>query len=220
MAVKLLISGLSNSGKTTLVKDLKDALVINHDGKAFSMAIPNATIPDFTSSSELIDFTTEKLEAYKDKFGSYPDTIVFDSVSRVFNTLSDSCDKKFSGFTIYTELNKEIKLFNDFIENSLIASDMNVVIISHAIYDADTAHYSLVAQGNFKKIGGFMSVVDEAVFIETKSNKRILHYKSTKFPARTLDDSLPDFTNVDEFNLQQHIELLAEKSKKAAEYAL
>ena len=34
---KLLITGLSNSGKTTLLKTLKDVLVVSRDGKPFSL---------------------------------------------------------------------------------------------------------------------------------------------------------------------------------------
>lgn len=35
MAIKLLISGESNSGKTSLTKDLKDTLVVSYDGKKY-----------------------------------------------------------------------------------------------------------------------------------------------------------------------------------------
>lgn len=67
-----------------------------------------------------------------------------------------------------------------------------------------------------------LSVVDESIFLETKSNKRILHFRSTKFPARTLQDPelVPDTLSVDEFNLQSHINLLAETIQSASEYSL
>ena len=84
----------------------------------------------------------------------YPKTIVFDSVSKIFDTLMDNCNTKFTGFKVYSELNKEIHQFTDFIQNSLIASDMNVILISHAIYDADTTLYNLVGKGDFQKRGG------------------------------------------------------------------
>lgn len=220
MSVKLLIAGESNSGKTTLTKDLENALVINHDGKSYPFKVAHGTIPTFSSTKELTDFVTEKVVAYESKFGKYPTTIVFDSVSRVFDTLYDSCNTRYTGFAIYSNLDKEIKEFTDYIQNQLIASDMNVVIISHAIYDADTSRYNLVGKGSFAKTGGFLAVVDESIFIETKNNKRIAHLKSTKFPARTLQSQLPDSVAVDDFSLQDHINLLSESIKSADEYEL
>lgn len=220
MSVKLLISAEANSGKTTLTKSLKNSLVISHDGKKYPYPIPHVLVPTFNSAQELVDTTIEKIEAYKERFGSYPETIVFDSVSKIFDTIHTNCNEKYKGFTIYSELDKEISTFTSFIENSLVASGMNVVLISHAIYDADTAKYNLVGKGSFSKRGGFLAEVDNAIFLEVKSNKRMVHFRSTKLPARTLEESLPDSTNVEDFNLQQLIELLGEKSSSVDEFAL
>lgn len=220
MSVKLLVSGLSNSGKTTLTKSLKNSLVISHDGKRYPFPIPHRLVSIFDTAEELLQVTTEAIEAYNAKFGEYPETVVFDSVSRIFDTLYDNCNRKFTGFNIYSTLDKEIKEFTSFIEDSLVASNINVVILSHAIYDADTATYNLVGKGSFAKTGSFLSVVDEAVFLEPKNSKRILHFRSTKFPARTLQDELPDSIPVEEFNLQQHIELLAANQANAEEFSL
>lgn len=222
MSVKLLIAGESNSGKTTLTKDLENTLVINHDGKRYSFKTPNATISTFGTSEEFISFIVEKIEAYNEKFGEYPQTVVIDSVSRVFDTLYDSCNVKYTGFNIYSSLDREIKQFTSFVEDELVGNDINVILISHAIYDSDTSKHNLVGKGSFAKVGGFLSVVDESIFLETKSNKRILHFRSTKFPARTLQDSelVPDTLSVDEFNLQSHIDLLAETIESASEFSL
>lgn len=222
MSVKLLIAGESNSGKTTLTKNLENSLVINHDGKRYSFKTPNATISSFGTSEEFISFIVEKVEVYNEKFGEYPQTVVIDSVSRVFDTLYDSCNVKYTGFQIYSALDREIKQFTSFVEDELVNNGINVVLISHAIYDADTSKYNLVGKGSFAKVGGFLSVVDESIFLETKSNKRILHFRSTKFPARTLQDPelVPDTLSVDEFNLQSHINLLAETIQSASEYSL
>lgn len=73
---------------------------------------------------------------------------------------------------------------------------------------------------SFAKRGGFLAEVDEAIFIEVKSNKRTLHFRSTKLPARSLQEELPDSTPVEEFNLQEHIELLAGNTDIVDEYAL
>jgi len=220
MSVKLLISAEANSGKTTLTKNLENSLVISHDGKRYPFPVPHVMVPTFDSVQELINTTVEKIEAFKDKFGQYPDTIVFDSVSKIFDTIHANCNEKYKGFVIYSELDKEVVAFTSFIENSLIASGMNVILISHALYDADTAKYNLVGKGSFAKRGGFLAEVDEAIFIEVKTNKRILHFRSAKLPARSLQEDLPDSLPVEEFNLQQHIDTLAGNASAVDEFAL
>jgi len=220
MAVKILISAEANGGKTTLTKNLKNSLVISHDGKRYPFAVPHVLVPSFDSTEELIKTTIEKIEAYNEKFNEYPDTIVFDSVSKIFDTLYTKCNEKHKGFTIYSELDKEIVAFTTFIEESLIASNMNVVLISHALYDADTAKFNLVGKGSFAKRGGFLAEVDEALFIEVKSNKRVLHFRSPKLPARSLQEDLPDNTSVEDFNLQDHIEKLAGQANAVDAYQL
>lgn len=220
MAVKILISAVANAGKTTLTKELENSLVISHDGKKYPFPVPHVMVPSFDSAEDLVNTTIEKIEAYNQKFGSYPDTIVFDSVSKIFDTIHTNCNEKHTGFKIYSELDKEITAFTSFIENSLIASGMNVVLISHAIYDADTAKYNLVGKGSFAKRGGFLAEVDEALFLELKNNKRIVHSKSTKFPARSLQADIPESVPVDEFNLQQYMDQIKGVSDEVDSFQL
>jgi len=220
MSVKLLISAEANSGKTTITKDLENSLVISHDGKRYPFPVPHVMIPTFDSIGELVATVVEKIEAYKTKFGDYPETMVFDSVSKIFDTIHANCNEKFKGFVIYSELDKEIVAFTSFIENSLIASGMNVVLISHALYDTETAKYNLVGKGSFAKRGGFLAEVDEAIFLEVKSNKRIAHFKSTKLPARSLQEDIAVSMPVDDFNLQDHITTLAGSATAVDEYQL
>jgi len=222
MAVKILISGVSNSGKTTLTSSLdpKTTLVISHDGKFFPYAIPHVNVSTFESSQELITIVTDKLNSFKEKFGYYPTNIVFDSVSKIFDTLMDAMNNKFTGFNIYSNLNKEITTFTNFIQNSLIASDINVIILSHAIYDSETTNYNLVGKGDFQKRGNFLAEVDHAVFIETKGNKRIIHHRSTKFPARTLLPELPDSQPIADYSLKDHIEQISKLKDEVQDFEL
>ena len=67
---------------------------------------------------------------------------------------------------------------------------------------------------------GFLSETDQAIFLETKSSKRIIHFRSTKFPARTLRAEDPDSLPVDEFNLQDYIDVLAAEQEDVDAYAL
>ena len=147
MTAKILISAEPNGGKTTLTKDLDDCLVISHDGKRYPFKVPHVLVPTFDHIDTFIDLTTDKIEAYNEKFGTYPKRMVFDSVSKIFDTIHANCNEKHKNFTIYSELDKEITAFTAFIENSIIASGIDVVIISHALYDTDTAKYNLVGKG-------------------------------------------------------------------------
>lgn len=220
MSVKLLISAEANAGKTTLTRNLEDTLVISCDGKRYPFPTPHVLISSFGTTAELINLITEKIEAYHAKFGKYPKTIVFDSVSKIFEIMYNTCNDKYTGFAIYSKLDSEVNLLNNFIEHSLIASDLNVVLISHAIYDTDAAKYFLVGKGAFQKKGGYLSEVDEGIFIEVKGNKRILHFRSGKFPARSLQADLPDTLPIEEFDLQKHIELLQTNADSVEEFAL
>lgn len=220
MSIKLLISAEANSGKTTLTKSLKDALVVSHDGKRYPFTVPHVMVDTFPAVSDLINLINTKIVAYKEKFGSYPKTIVFDSISKIFDTILTNCNTKHTGFKIYSELDAEVTALMSYIENTLIASDMNVVIISHAIYDADTTKYNLVGKGSFAKRGGVLAETDQALFLETKSNKRIVHFRSTKFPARTLVEDDPDSIDVTAFNLQEYIDKLSANQTLADDYAL
>lgn len=220
MAVKLLISGLAGSGKTTLLNSLEDVLVISHDGKSFDLPKPHAYVKTFANVDELINITVDKVKAYNEKFGKYPKTIVFDSVSKIFDTISNNCNAKFTGFVIYSELNKEINKFNTFLENDIAAEGVNLVILSHAIYDGDAEAFKLVAQGKFADRGGYFAEVNESIFIVAKGNKRSIYLRSTKYPARTLQDSFPESVDSTEFSLQEHIETLRKISDTAQDYAL
>ena len=97
---------------------------------------------------------------------------------------------------------------------------MNVVIISHALYDADTTKYNLIGKGDFSKRGGFLAETDYGLFIETKSNKRIIHFRSTKFPARTLAEDDPDSISVDDFDLQAYLDKLSAAQSDVDTFAL
>ncbi|MCK5612130.1 hypothetical protein KAR91_60220 [Candidatus Pacearchaeota archaeon] len=92
--------------------------------------------------------------------------------------------------------------------------------MSHATYDADTTKYNLVGKGDFAKRGGFLAETDQSLFLEAKSNKRVIHFRSTKYPARTLRDADPDSIDVKDFNLQEYLGQLGEAQNEADEFML
>lgn len=220
MAVKLLISSLANCGKTTLLQSLEDVYVVAHDGKQYPFAQPHTNIDSFQSVSSLIDTVNSKLALYKEKVGNLPTTVVFDSVSKIFESIADNCGRMYKGFEIWKNVNSEVAEFNRYIEGVLLPHGINVVIVSHAVWNADTVSYELVAQGSFAKKGGWLSEVDNSIFIEIKNSKRIIHHRSPKFAARSTLSTIPDNQPAEEYNLQTHINLLTASKNNAEAFTL
>jgi len=218
--VKLLINGTENSGKTTLISTIKEGLVMSTDNKAFRGKVPHFRYNTYNGLDDLIDTISAKLEAYEAKFGKLPETFVIDSVTHLQNAIIKYSNDKYTGFNIWTSINRDILSFNAFIEEELIPAGINVVMTAHVVYDTDAARWKIDSPGNFGKTGSFMSLVDEAVFLENKGNKRILHYSTMKFPCRTLQAELPESTNVDDFNINEHIKLLESSVQESEEWSI
>ncbi|MCP4489787.1 MAG: AAA family ATPase [Gammaproteobacteria bacterium] len=217
--VKLLISGLTNIGKTSLLQSLTDVLVVARDGKKYPFEQPHVNIDDFTSIDTVINIIFEKVEAYEKKIDSMPKTIVIDSISKIVLDIEGYVLDQVKSFP-YGKVNTEIKKFVDFIERDL-CTNFNVILVSHALFNEDTSGYSLVnAGGSYGKKGGVLSEVDEAIFLELRSNKRIIHFRNSKMAARTVVNELADSMPAEEFNLQEHIEMLQKKRSKSAEWSL
>ena len=149
---KVLITGLSNSGKTSLLRTLDNALVVSRDGKPFPLELPHFNVLEFTGMTDLLDTLVSKIEAYNDKFGKYPSTIAFDSVSRIFNDVEVLCDEKFSGFEIWNQVNKHIQSLLNAISD-LEAEKYNIVLIAHCTWDEKAGKYIETCKGRFAKIG-------------------------------------------------------------------
>ena len=146
-AFKFLISSLSNAGKTTLTCNLEDTLVISHDGKRYPWAVPHVNVGPFVKASDFVALVTEKIQAYETKYGKLPKRVVIDTVSKIFDTLMDSCNVRFKGFEIYSQLNKEIHEITNFIEETLITAGISVILLSHATWKEEDGQYSLVGKG-------------------------------------------------------------------------
>jgi len=216
---KLLVSGLTNIGKTTLLQTLTDVLVVARDGKQYPFPQAHVNVPDFTDVEFLIDLVVEKVNAYEVKMGEQPKTIAIDSISKILLDIEGYVLDQVKSFP-YGKVNTEIKKFVDFIERDM-CPHFNVVLVSHALFNEDTHGYQLVnAGGSYGKKGGILSEVDEAVFLELKSKKRVIHYRNSKMASRTTMTDLPNDVDAEEFNLQKHIELLGQKQNKAAEWSL
>ena len=215
MPAKCLITGMPNTGKTTLLKTLKNVLVISRDGKPFSLELPHVNVNEYTNMNNFLALISDKLEAYNKKFGAYPETIAFDSVSRIFTDVETSCSKRFNGYEVWANVNKEIQTFLEAI-NSMQENGFNIVLIAHAVWDENAKKYIETCKGSFAKIGGFLSVTDYALNIDLVGNKHIITHRGSSL-SRTLLDDIPDKQNADDFNLQEYIDKIANKSNEVAE---
>jgi len=219
--VKLLISGLSNSGKTTMLQTLTDVIVFCRDGKKYPFKQPHVNVPDFDNVGELLGLIEVKIHAYKEKFGKFPKTIVFDSFSKIALDIEGNILKTVKSFP-YGVINVEIKALVDFIETEL-TENFNIVLVSHALHDVDTDSYTLVnAGGSWGKKGGVISEVSEAIFVEIKGKKRVVHTRTPKMLSRSMlsPEQLTSTIPVDDFNLQEHMNNLEGVQSEAEEFIL
>lgn len=201
---------MSNTGKTTLLKSLdpKKTLVISRDGKKFPYAIPKKTIVDFVDIDDLIAQITEAIGAFNEKFGYFPETVAIDSISKIFLDIESRILARVKSFP-YGEINKEISKLVEFLEHE-IATNCNLVMVSHALLNADTGSFDLVnAGGSWGKKGGMISEVDNSIFVEIKNKKkRVIHHRSPALASRTVLEELPDSQPIEEYDLQAHIDAL------------
>ena len=150
MAVKLLISGLAGSGKTELLRTLgKETFVVSRDAKNFSLPLPHMLVDtyydmdtflygskqqDEDGNETYVPGVVDKLEAYAEKFGSYPETVVIDSVSQIFMDVIDVASQTPNVYGSQgAEVTKELAKLTQFIHEGLELHGMNVILINHVI---------------------------------------------------------------------------------------
>ena len=218
--IKFGVVATENSGKTTLISKMTDALVVSTDNKAFRGKVPHFRVSEYAGIDELLNTIGMKLEAYEEKFGKLPNTLVIDSVTHLATNMEKYWNEKATGFNVWSGLGKDILEFNAFLEDRIIPAGINVIFTSHCQYDPDTQKYKINTPGNFGKNGGWLSVTDEAIFIEIKGSKRIVHHRTMKYPCRTLQDTTPDSLDMDEFDINAHIALLESGSVESEEWSL
>lgn len=220
MAVKFLVSAFEKSGKSTLTSQLRNPLIINLDQKEYGFKVPHVNIKEYLGMDALLETIAEKLQAYKDKFGKYPENLIFDTVTQMYSAMQKYNSDKYKGFDVHSKNNQETMAFNQFIEQQLLPAGINVVIVAHTLYDEATSRHIIPATGAFAKAGSWTSVVNDSIFVEVKSNKLVVHLKGLKYPARTTLTDLPDSIPVEEYSLQDHLDQLSAKSIEFEDYIL
>ena len=127
---------------------------------------------------------------------------------------------KFKGFDVHTNNGRDTLAFNEFIENSIIPSGINAIIVAHTLFDEATARHVIPATGAFAKAGSWLSVVNDAVFIEKKANKLVVHTSGLKYPARSTLIDLETNIDIENYKLQEHLDKLTAVKIEAEDYAL
>jgi len=220
MAIKLLISGFENTGKSTLASKIDNAMVVNFDRKEYGFAIPHMNITEYHGIEALIDTINEKLGVYQEKMGKLPETVVLDTVTQFYSTMQSFNDNAYKGLDIHKNNNRDTLNLNAYVEDVLIANGVNVVIVAHTVFDADTARHVIPATGQFGKAGSWMSVVNDAIFIEKKSANYVIHQKSMKFPCRTTLDGIEDSVDGKDYDVNKHIARLTASKVEAQNFIL
>lgn len=218
--IKLGIVALENSGKTTIISTIEDALVVSTDNKAFSGKVPHFRYSTYEGLDHLLGTINEKIEAYVTKFSKLPRTLVIDSVTHLANNMEKYWNEKATGFAIWSGLGKDILAFNAYLEDVIIPEGINVVFTSHCQFDKDTAKYMIAAPGNFGKNGSWLSVTDNAIFLEVKGGKRTVHHTNSKFPCRSNLPEVPESQDVSEYSINEHIAALEAMNEESEEWTL
>lgn len=218
--IKLGIVALENSGKTTIISTITDALVVSTDNKAFTGKVPHFRYSTYNGIDDLLGTITAKIEAYAEKYGKLPRTLVIDSVTHLASAMEKYMNDKYTGFNIWSNLSKDILAFNSYLEDTVIPEGINVVFTSHCQFDKDTSKYAIAAPGSFGKNGSWLSVTDNAVFLEVKGTKRVVHHTNPKFPCRSNIDGIEESVDVTSYNLNEHIAALEANVNESEEFVL
>ena len=216
---KVLLSGLANTGKTSLLKDLTDVLIIARDGKKYPFKQPHVNVEEVTSAELFIEEIEGALERYNEKFNALPKTLVIDSISKVLLDIESYYVSTISSFP-YGQIGKDIATLMNYIENDLVQNGCNVIFVSHAMKD-DDGYFKLVTSGGAAgKRGGVIADVDNALYIDVKGKKRMIWHKNPRLLARSLNTELPESEPVEGFNLQKYLENLLATETDTDEWSI
>ena len=216
---KILLSGLSNTGKTSLLQTLTNVLIMANDGKKYPFKQPHRNIDLTTTAQSFIDEIEDALEGYEKKFGEFPNTLVIDSISKVLLDIENHYVSTVSSFP-YGPIGKDVSYLMNYIENELVKNGCNVIFVSHAMKDGDGQFSLVTAGGASGKRGGVIADVDNAIYVDVKGKKRTVYHKNPKLLSRSLDADLPESQLVEDFNLQDYLDHLLKTETDTDEYSI
>ena len=217
--VKILYTGLECTGKTTLTKDLEDAMVIGVDNKPYPYSIPHYEIREYDGIVDFKKTLVEKIKSYKEKKGKLPRTVILDTVTKMYELIYLWAEENYKGFDVHNAISKDTLRLNSVLENMLINKGINLVIVAHVQFDQNTGRFVVPATGKFKDSGSWLSVVDEASYIHILGTERMISHNEVKFPCRSTVDGMKT-TPVDKYDINEHMSMLEAKASDHADNLL
>lgn len=220
MAIKFLLCGFEKRGKSTIASKIHNNLVINFDKKEYSLKVPHVNIKEYSGIDPLTNLINSKIEAYQDKFGHLPSVVTLDTVTQLYSSMQKYNASKYTGFNVHSANSNDTLAFNDYIENVLIANGISVCILAHTAFDSDTGRFVIPATGQFSKAGSWLSIVNDGSFVDLKNNKLVIYHTDMKYPCRSTIPDMPEYENVDDYDINTHFDKLTSKKLEAEEFML
>lgn len=226
MAVKFLISGVAGAGKTTLIKDLENAVVFSYDHKKFPFKMLHRNIKEMTDNN----FAEELLgliKAYRVAKGAEPndksvkpDYVIIDSISTVIEDIEKYCITYYKNFEVWTKYKEALKDVIDTI-NKIVNVGINVIMITHAQYNEKENKWEDTTKGAFKnKAGGFYSTVNDSINIIVTEGGRLIYTNNAYYLSRTTLHDVPEFYASEDYSLKEHLEKLLSVADEASTFEL
>ena len=217
--VKLLINALESTGKTTLTSNIENAMVVAIDSKPYPYSIPHYEFREFNGVVDFKNILVEKIKAYKEKYGKFPETVVIDTVTKLYELIYIWAESEYKGFAIHNAISSSTLQLNTMLDKLLVDRGINLVVTAHVQFDVNTNRFVVPATGQFAKSGSWMSIVDNASYLFIQGNERWIAHKDLQYPCRsTLDLKAKDLLN--NYDVNEHISQLSKIADKTAGNAL
>ena len=200
-----------------MLHTLEDVLVLANDGKKYPFKQPHVNISEINTAEEFMEIVNDSVSKYNDKFNKLPKYLVIDSISKTLLDIEAYYLRTVTSFP-YGLIGKDISTIMHYLQNEVVPEGINIIFVSHAFKD-DQDLALVNAGGSWGKKGGVLSEVDEAIYVEMKGKKRIVTFMNHKL-GRSLVYKGEDSINVNDFNLNDHMELLLASQNEAEEWEL
>ncbi len=210
-ALKILVNGEAGAGKTELLRTLpKTTFVVSRDSKEFSIPLPHMMVDKYYSMSILlyggdvvigtekvyVPGVIDKTNLFFEKTGSYPETVVFDSVSQLAMDVIDSASAVPDSYgSRGAFITAEMAVLTKFIHEELELNGVNVILLNHVIAEKEdgkpNGKYVQFGQGKFVAKGGFYSTVNESITLIPEGMYTAVHTRGMNKQARTTLTDIP-----------------------------
>jgi len=196
-------------------------MVIAIDSKPYPYNIPHYEVREFNGVVDFKNTLVEKVKSYKEKYGKLPETVILDTVTKLYELIYLWAEDNYKGFDVHNAISKATLQLNGMLDKLLIDRGINMVVVAHVQYKEATNRFVVPATGTFKDNGSWMSIVDEASYVHVLGNERWISHKEIKFPCRsTLGSELKEKDLLSKYSIRDHLGWLKDVAGKKAENTL